>query len=154
PQDTTTYLLGRPLGAEQKLWYLALAVTLGAYLCCRNIIRSRAGRALRAVRDRELMAGIVGVPVTRYKACAFLVSSMYAGLSGILLALAIGQVGPDDSLFGVDATIGYLVMVVIGGLGSPAGAVLGAVFVRCLQAVLDRYADVLPGLAPAGSPGV
>jgi branched-chain amino acid transport system permease protein len=154
PGDQTSYLLGRPLGAEQKLWYLGLAVTVGAYLCYRNLVRGRPGRALRAVRDRELMAGVVGVPVTRYKAYAFLISSMYAGLGGVLLALAIGQIGPDDSLFGVDATVAYLVMAVIGGLGSPAGAILGAVFVRCLQAVLDRYADTLPGLAPAGTPGI
>jgi branched-chain amino acid transport system permease protein len=154
PADETTYLLGQPLGAEQKLWYLGLVVVVGAYLCYRNLARSRAGRALRSVRDRELMAGIMGVPVTRYKAYAFMISSMYAGLGGVLLALVIGHVGPDDSLFGVDATVAYLVMVVVGGLASPAGAVLGAVFVRCLQAVLDRYAESLPGLAPAGSPGI
>ncbi len=154
PADETTYLLGRPLGAEQKLWYLGLAVTVGAYLGYRNLVRGRPGRALRAVRDRELMAGIMGVPVTRYKAFAFLISSMYAGAGGVLLALAIGHIGPDDSLFGVDATVAYLVMVVVGGLASPGGAILGGVFVRGLQAVLDRYADSLPGLAPAGSPGV
>jgi len=88
----TLYVLGVPFGREEKLWYVGLAVTAGAYLCCRNLVRGRPGRALRAVRDRELMAGIMGVPVSRYKAYAFLISSMYAGLGGVLLALAFGRI--------------------------------------------------------------
>lgn len=148
----TLYVLGVPFGREEKLWYLGLVVTAGAYLYCRNLVRGRPGRALRAVRDRELMAGIMGVPVTRYKAYAFLISSMYAGLGGVLLALAFGRIVPDT--FGVALAIEYLAMVVIGGLAAPAGAVAGAVFVSCLPAVLERYATSLPGLAPAGSEGI
>jgi branched-chain amino acid transport system permease protein len=154
--DTTPgqalYVLGVPFGREEKLWYLGLAVTVGAYLYRRNLDHGRPGRALRAVRDHELVAGIMGVPVTRYKAYAFLVSSMYAGLGGVLLALAFGRIVPET--FGVALAVEYLVMVVIGGLATPAGAVAGAVFVSCLPAVLERYAAVLPGLAPAGSQGV
>jgi branched-chain amino acid transport system permease protein len=148
----TLYVLGVPFGREEKLWYLGLAVTAGAYLYRRNLDRSRPGRALRAVRDHELVAGIMGVPVTRYKAYAFLISSMYAGLGGVLLALAFGRIVPET--FGVALAVEYLVMVVIGGLATPAGAVAGAVFVSCLPAVLERYAAVLPGLVPAGSQGV
>ncbi|MFL6130236.1 MAG: branched-chain amino acid ABC transporter permease [Mycobacteriales bacterium] len=148
----TLYVLGVPFGRAEKLWYLALVITVAAYLCCRNLVRGRPGRALRAVRDRELMAGIMGVPVTRYKAYAFLVSSMYAGLGGVLLALAFGRIVPET--FGIALAIEYLVMVVIGGLASPAGAVVGAFFVSCLPAVLERYTAVLPGLAPAGEEGI
>ena len=152
PPDETLFVLGVPFGREHKLWYLGLAVAVGAFLYHRNLVRGRPGRALRAVRDRELMAGIIGVPVTRYKAYAFLISSMYAGLGGVLLALAFGRIVPET--FGVAMSIEFLAMVVIGGLGSGAGAVLGAVFVSCLPTVLTRYADVLPGLAPAGTEGV
>jgi branched-chain amino acid transport system permease protein len=148
----TLYVLGVPFGREEKLWYLGLAVTAGVYLYRRNLERGRPGRALRAVRDHELVAGIMGVPVTRYKAYAFLISSMYAGLGGVLLALAFGRIVPET--FGVALAVEYLVMVVIGGLATPAGAVAGAVFVACLPAVLERYAAVLPGLAPAGAQGV
>jgi len=148
----TLYVLGVPFGREEKLWYLGLAVAAIAYLTCRNLVRGRPGRALRAVRDRELMAGIMGVPVTRYKAYAFLVSSMYAGLGGVLLALAFGRIVPET--FGMLLAVEYLAMVVIGGLASPAGAVAGAVFVSCLPAVLERYAAVLPGLAPDGAEGI
>ncbi len=146
------YVLGVPFGRAEKLWYLGLSVTLVAYLCCRSLIRGRTGRALRAVRERELMAGIIGVPVTRYKAYAFALSSMYAGLGGVLLALAFGRIVPET--FGVALAIEYLMMAVIGGLGSPAGAVIGAVFVSCLPSVLERYAGALPGLAPAGTEGI
>ena len=143
------HVLGVPFGREEKLWYLAAALLVAAYLCYRNLVQGRPGRALRAVRDRELMAGIVGVPVARYKAYVFVVSSMYAGLGGVLLALVLGRVIPDA--FGVALAIEFLSMVVIGGLGSATGAIAGAAFVVCLPRVLDRYAEHLPFIASSSS---
>jgi branched-chain amino acid transport system permease protein len=145
----TLHVLGVPFGREEKLWYLAVALLVVAYLYYRNLIRGRPGRALRAIRDRELMAGITGVPVARYKSYAFVVSSMYAGLGGVLLALVLGRVIPDA--FGVALAIEFLAMVVVGGLGSAAGAVAGAAFVVCLPRVLDRYAEHLPFIASSSS---
>jgi branched-chain amino acid transport system permease protein len=148
-----SYVLNVLWGREQKLWYLFLAVTALGYLYFRGVARSRIGRALRAVRDRELMAGIVGVPVTRYKAYAFLISAMYAGLGGVLLALAFRRIVPET--FGIALSIEYLAMVVIGGLGVAGGAIAGAAFVACLPSVLERYAGLLPGLATGpGEPGI
>jgi branched-chain amino acid transport system permease protein len=147
----TLHVLGVPFGKEEKLWYLALAVAAAGYLYYRNLVRSRPGRALRAVRDRDLMAGIMGVPVTRYKAYAFVVSSMYAGLGGVLLALVLGRIIPDT--FGVTLAVEYLAMVVIGGAGSAPGAVAGAAFVICLPEVLSRYSEYLPGIASSSSSG-
>jgi branched-chain amino acid transport system permease protein len=149
---TELLVLGVPFHREERLWYLGLAVTALAYLVHRNMVRGRPGRALRAVRDGELMAGIMGVPVTRYKGYAFLVSSMYAGLGGVLLALAFGRIVPVT--FDYAMSIEFLVMVVLGGLGSGAGAIAGAFFVSRLPRLLDRYADVIPGLAQPGEPGV
>jgi len=147
------YLLNVLWGREQKLWYLFLVVTVAAYGYLRSLIRARPGRAWRAIRDRELMAGIIGVPVTRYKAYAFLLSSMYAGLGGVLFAIAFRRIVPET--FGVSLSIEYLAMVVIGGLGVAGGAVAGATFVAGLPSVLERYAGVLPGLSSsAGAPGV
>jgi branched-chain amino acid transport system permease protein len=145
----TLHVLGVPFGREEKLWYLAVALLVVAYLYYRNLVRGRPGRALRAIRDRELMAGITGVPVARYKSYAFVVSSMYAGLGGVLLALVLGRVIPDA--FGVALAIEFLAMVVVGGLGSAAGAVAGAAFVVCLPRVLDRYAEHLPFIASSSS---
>jgi len=145
----TLEVLGVPFGKEEKLWYLALAMLVVGYLYHRDLVRSRPGRALRAVRDRDLMAGILGVPVTRYKASAFVVSSMYAGLGGVLFALVLGRIVPDA--FGITLAVEYLAMVVIGGAGSAAGAIAGAAFVTCLPRILDRYAEYLPGIASSSS---
>jgi len=148
----TLFVFGVPFQRPEKLWYLGLAVTAAAYLVSRSIIRGRLGRALRAINHRELMAGVIGVPVTRYKGYAFLLSSMYAGLGGVLLAVAYGRIVPDT--FGFDLAVAYLLMVVIGGLGSPGGAIVGAAFVTCLPAILERYADSVPGLALPGAEGI
>jgi branched-chain amino acid transport system permease protein len=143
--DNPRYVVNVLFGREQKLWYLFLIVTVVAYLYYRNLVRGRPGRALRAVRDRESMAEIIGVPVTRYKAYAFLISSMYAGLGGVLYALAFRRVVPET--FGVALAVEYLAMVVIGGLGVAGGAIAGAAFVSWLPPVLEKYAVHLPGLA-------
>ena len=151
--DRPQYLLNVLWGREQKLWYVFLFVTVAAYGYLRTLIRARPGRALRAVRDRELMAGIVGVPVTRYKAYAFLISSAYAGLGGVLFAIAFRRIVPET--FGVSLSIEYLAMAVIGGLGVAGGAIAGAAFVAGLPSVLERYAGFLPGLSTtAGASGI
>jgi branched-chain amino acid transport system permease protein len=152
--DQPDYVLNVLFGREQRLWYLFLAITVTAYVYFRNLVRGRPGRALRAVRDRELMAEIVGVPVTRYKAYAFLISSMYAGLGGVLFAIAFRRIVPET--FGVALAVEFLAMVVIGGLGSAGGAIAGATFVAGLPAVLEKYAGYLPGLAPVsgGTSGI
>jgi branched-chain amino acid transport system permease protein len=144
-------VLGVPYGPLERLWYLGLALLAAAWWYARRLIRGRPGRALEGVRDGEVAAAVMGVDVARYKAAAFTVSSMYAGLAGVLLALAFGRIVPDS--FGFLLSVDYLVMIIIGGLGSVGGAVLGAVFVTALPPVLDRYSDLLPFLAQPGSGG-
>jgi len=150
-------VLGVPFRESERLWYFGLALALAAYLFARNLVRSRPGTALQAVRDSEIAASVMGVNVQRYKAGAFLVSSAYAGLSGVMYALSIGSVAPES--FGLYVSIQYLAMVILGGLvslglGSPGGAVLGAVFVTALPLVLQRYADELPLVSGAGEDGL
>ena len=106
---------------------------------------------MRAVRDGEIAASVMGVPVTRYKASAFMVSSMIAGLGGVVLALAFRRIVPET--FGVILAIEYLAMVVIGGLGSAGGAIAGAFFVSALPAVLQRYSTDLPFLSASPTEG-
>ena len=77
---------------------------------------------------------------------------MYAGLAGVLLALAFGRIVPDS--FGLMLSVDFLVMIVIGGIGSVGGAAAGAVFVTALPLVLNRYSDSLPLLADPGSGGI
>jgi branched-chain amino acid transport system permease protein len=143
---------GVPFGTLEKLWYLGLALVAVSYWYARNVISSRPGRALEAVRDNEVAAAVMGVNVTRYKAAVFTLSSMYAGLAGVLMALVFERLVPNT--FGFALSVEFLVMVVLGGLGSIRGAALGAIFVSVLPQVLDHYSDSLPLLAQPGSSGL
>ncbi|MFF5340401.1 branched-chain amino acid ABC transporter permease [Streptomyces althioticus] len=142
-------VLGVPFGAEERLWFLGLALFALTWFTSRGLLRSRPGRALAALRDSETAAAVMGVDVARHRSAAFVVSSMYAGLAGVLLALAFRRVVPD--YFGLVLSVDYLAMIVIGGLGSVAGATAGAVFVTALPLLMTRYADQLPLVAAPGS---
>ena len=150
-RDPELYVLGVPFRESERLWYLGLVLALAAYLFARNILRSRPGRALQTLRDSEVAAAVMGVNVQGYKARIFLVSSMYAGLSGVMYALSIGSIAPES--FGLELSILYLAMIVLGGLGSVNGAVLGAIFVGALPLVFQRYADLIPLVGGQGESG-
>ena len=150
--DPDLFVLGVPFRAPERLWYLGLVLALLAYLFARNLLRSRPGRALVTLRDSEVAAAVMGVDVQKYKARVFLVSSMYAGLAGVLYALSIGSVAPES--FALDLSVLYLAMIVLGGLGSVGGAVLGAVFVSSLPIVFQEYAGALPFISEPGQGGV
>ncbi|MCX5554709.1 branched-chain amino acid ABC transporter permease [Streptomyces sp. NBC_00038] len=144
----TLFVLGVPFQREERLWYLALGTLLAALVCYRLLVRSRTGRALRGIRDHEVAAAVMGVDVVRYKAYAFLMSSMFAAAGGVLLALAFRRIIPET--FGAALSIEYLAMVVIGGIGSASGAAFGAAFVTSLPPVLERYATQLQGAESTG----
>ena len=135
-----------------RLWYLFLVLTLMACWVGANLRTSRTGRAWANVRDSETAAAAMGIAVARHKASAFVVSSGYAGLAGAMLALAYGRLAPD--VFTLTVSVDFLVMIVIGGLGSVGGAMVGALFVTALPLVLTQYSDVLPFLAAPGSGGL
>ncbi|MET8022974.1 branched-chain amino acid ABC transporter permease [Streptomyces avermitilis] len=149
--DPQLTVLGVPFGAEERLWYLALILLAAGWFAARNLLNGRPGLALTALRDSETAAAVMGVPVARRRSAAFVVSSMYAGLAGVLLALVFRRIVPD--YFGLALSIDYLAMIVIGGLGSVAGAAAGAVFVTALPLLMARYADQLPLVAAPGAAG-
>jgi branched-chain amino acid transport system permease protein len=151
-KDPELYVLGVPFRESERLWYLGLVLALGAYLFARNLLRSRPGRALQTLRDSEVAASVMGVNVQRYKARVFLVSSMYAGLAGVMYALSIGSIAPES--FGLEVSILYLAMIVLGGLGSVGGAALGALFVTALPLIFQRYADAVPLVGGPGESGL
>jgi branched-chain amino acid transport system permease protein len=150
--DPDLFVIGVPFREAERLWYLGLVLALAAYVFARNLLRSRPGRALQTLRDSEVAASVMGVNVQRYKGRVFLVSSMYAGLSGVMYALSIGSIAPES--FGLELSILFLAMIVLGGLGSVGGAALGAVFVTALPLVFQRYADVVPFVGSAGEGGL
>ena len=150
--DPALNVLGTSFGQLEKLWYLGLALVALSAWFARNLIRGRQGRALEGVRDSEVAAAVMGVDVRTYKAAAFTVSSMYAGLAGVVYALAFGRIVPNT--FGFALSVSFLVMVVVGGLGSIGGAVLGATFVSILPNVFDHYSGSLPLVGEAGGSGL
>ncbi|ACY96349.1 inner-membrane translocator [Thermomonospora curvata DSM 43183] len=149
--DPQVVLLGVPFGAAEKLWLLAAALLALAAWFARGVLADRPGRAMNTIRDHETAAGVMGVPVARYRAGVFVLSSMYGGLAGVLLALTFQQTVP--SYFDMLRSLDYLAMIVIGGLGSVGGAVIGAAFVSLLPEVLGRYSEALPLVAAPGSGG-
>ncbi|MFG2310010.1 branched-chain amino acid ABC transporter permease [Streptomyces sp. NPDC048566] len=141
-----------PFGSAEKLWYAGLVLLVGCALFARGVLRGRPGRAMNAIRDHRIAAGVIGVPVARYRAAVFVLSSMYAGAAGVLLALVFQRTVPD--YFGITLSLEYLAMIVIGGLGSVPGAVVGAVFVSLLPQLLTRYSDALPLVSDPGTGGI
>jgi branched-chain amino acid transport system permease protein len=145
-------LFGAEIGQAERQWYLMLVVLILSYWFGRNLLRSRAGCALRAMRDRRTAAAVMGVNIRWLKAQVFTLSAMYAGLSGVLLAVALQAVVPE--LFTLSLMISFMAMIVIGGVGSAGGAVAGAVVVTGVRQVISQYARNLPFLAAPGSGGV
>jgi branched-chain amino acid transport system permease protein len=116
--------MGLPLYSD-LFWVLVWTVIVVVLI--RNVTRSSFGRALRAIREDEIAADAVGIPTTRMKVLAFTLSSACAGIAGGLFAHLQGGVRPDDFKF--DRSIDIIVMIILGGLGSTTGAVVGAIFV-------------------------
>lgn len=124
-------------------WYFLLfgfvaIVTLG-YV---NIVRSRAGRAWMAIRERDIAAEILGVAVGREKIKAFALTSAVIGLQGALQAYYVGVVNYET--FDLTLAISYIAMIIIGGLGTHRGAIYGAAFVTALPYLIPRAIDTLP----------
>jgi branched-chain amino acid transport system permease protein len=122
-------------------FYLIAAIVLLTILFMENLFRTRIGRALIAVRDQDLAAAGMGVPVFSTKMVAFFVSSFFAGVSGALFGINLGVVTNES--FNLDLSIQFLAIILIGGLGSVPGALLGAAFVTLLPIVLR---DVVPAM--------
>jgi branched-chain amino acid transport system permease protein len=150
PDDFSVF--GVPYGQLERLWYLGLLLVALSAWFARNLLRHRPGRALEAIRDSEVAAAVMGVNVPGYRAAAFTISSAYSGLAGVFLALAFGRVVPES--FGFLYSLDFLVMIVIGGLGSVGGAIVGAVIVTMLPQVFQQYAGSLPLVADPGADGL
>ncbi|WP_410664766.1 branched-chain amino acid ABC transporter permease [Amycolatopsis sp. lyj-84] len=146
-------LMGVPIRQAERTWYLFLLLTVLAYVIARAAVSSRIGRSWRAVRDNEAAASVMGVKVTRAKAGAFAVSSAYAGLAGAMTVLWFDILKPDESEFGtygINISIAFLAMVIIGGLGSVPGALVGALIVNGLPQVLSLYSADLGWFSGTG----
>jgi len=141
----TPRLAGVELSSATRTYYLILVLTAIALVGARWLVRSRIGRALVAIRDHEAAAESLGVHAARYKLVAFAVSAAYAGLAGTLYAALLRYVSPAS--FGVFEAIAQFNMLVIGGIGTFYGPILGALGVTLLFELLRTWTGLLEMLS-------
>jgi branched-chain amino acid transport system permease protein len=128
---------GLPLSSDQWMFLVVLAVAIAMFRIARNLIDSRTGRALTAIRDQALAASTMGINTSHYKAVTFGISALYTGVSGALFAIIFEFVSPDAFRF--ELSISFLVGMVVGGIASLPGAIFGGIFVE----VIEKYADAV-----------
>lgn len=125
------------------LYYFVLVITVLIVFMAYNLLRSRVGRAWLAIRDHDIAARAMGINLVRYKLLAFMVSSFIVGIAGGLMSLQIRFINVD--VFSLMLSIEALAMIILGGLGSIAGAILGAVFLfflpEVIRVVFSLFAD-------------
>ncbi|MCI0529296.1 MAG: branched-chain amino acid ABC transporter permease, partial [Nitrospira sp.] len=139
---------GLPLNPDQWLYFLTLGILVATFVLGWNLLRGRIGRAIIAIRDHPLAAEAMGVHSALYKSLTFGVSTMYMGISGALGALVVQFVAPDS--FNVFLSISFLIGIVIGGLASISGPILGAFFIQ----FVPTYAQDISKAAPWAIYGV
>jgi branched-chain amino acid transport system permease protein len=137
-------LFGHDLKSQIELYYFLLFFAVLAIVAALNLVRSRVGRAFVAIRDQDIAAEIIGINIFRYKLVAFAVSSFYAGVCGVLYTYYFGIANYEAFQIGV--SIDYLAMIIIGGLGSVLGSILGAAFVTMLPIVIRWGVEGFGGL--------
>ncbi|MEE9297790.1 MAG: branched-chain amino acid ABC transporter permease [Acidimicrobiia bacterium] len=138
--DQDGSVLGIHLSSDQKLYFLGLALLIVLGIAAKNLARSRVGRALAAVRDRDIAAEMMGIPLARYKLIAFVISSFYAGVAGGLLFAVIGRLQPES--FNLLLSIEYIAMVLIGGVATVSGSIMGALFIVFLPRIVNAMAGL------------
>ena len=117
---------GLPLTEDQWLYYYCLFVMIVLYWAANNMLNSRSGRAMMAIRDYAIAADTMGINTSLYKTVTFGISAAYTGIAGALSASAIAFVAPDS--FNIFLSIKFLIGLVVGGIGSLAGSVVGGIF--------------------------
>jgi branched-chain amino acid transport system permease protein len=128
---------GLPLTEDQWLYYYCLIVMLILYWAAANILKSRSGRAMMAIRDYHIAADTMGIDTSLYKTVTFGISAAYTGIAGALSASAIAFVAPDS--FSFFLSIKFLIGLVVGGVGSLTGSVIGGIF----YVLVDNSAQAL-----------
>lgn len=139
--DPELIIAGVPMGAPERTWYLFALITAVAIFLALGAVSSRPGRAWRAVRDNPGSAAAMGVDVPRVRAGVFATSSAYAGVAGVMTVHWFGLLKADENEFvgswSIATAIALLAMILIGGIGSIAGAVVGAGVVFGMPLVLQ-----------------
>ena len=136
-------LFGVDLDTSFRLYWLIVPATILMLLGAANLFRTRVGRAFIAIRDRDISAEVLGIPLLRYKLLSFGLSSFYAGVAGGLWAYFFRVITPES--FPLQMSIFFLAAIIVGGMGSILGGILGAVFMTMVPELLKLVVDLLPG---------
>jgi len=134
---------GLPLNSDQWLYVFTVLVAIVMYICAHNLVRSRTGRALIAIRDQPIAASAMGINVSLYKSLTFGVSALYTGVAGALGAIAISFVAPDSFTF--QLAVALFVGLVVGGAASISGTLFGGLFVLFVPNIAETFSKGLAG---------
>jgi branched-chain amino acid transport system permease protein len=128
---------------NQGLFFLIWGLVALVLLLAHNLVRSRAGRALQAVRDRDIAAEIIGVSLARYKVGAFAVSSLFAATAGALYGVVQQYVNPSEfgGQLGLFLSIQFIAIIIVGGMGTLFGSVLGALVVGAMPRLIESMSS-------------
>lgn len=128
------------LDSDRQLYFLIATIAFLMVLGARNLMKTRVGRAFIAIRDSDIAAETMGVNLTFYKTLAFAVSAFYAGIAGGLMAFLLGFINP--STFNFILSIYFLAFVIVGGLGSIFGSIMGGIVMTWLMLTLDKVQEL------------
>lgn len=134
---------GLKMSQDMWLYYFTLAVSAVIYILAVNLLRSRSGRAMMAIRDNQIAASAMGVDLPLYKTLAFGISAAFTGIAGALGAIVVQFVAPDS--FTIQLAIAIFVGMVVGGVGWLPGSLVGAAFIVFVPNVAEHISKGLSG---------
>jgi branched-chain amino acid transport system permease protein len=134
---------GLAMSPDQWLYIFALAVGAALFLLAWNIVRGRIGRGMMAIRDHSLAAEAMGIDIALLKTRTFALSALYTGIAGSLGAIVVQFVAPDS--FGIFVSIYFFVGLVVGGVASIGGAIIGGAFIEFVPNLAEKVSKAAPG---------
>ena len=141
-------LFGLDLGNDRTFYYVIFFCFVVMTWMAVNLVRTRFGRAFIAIRDNDLAAEGMGIPIFPYKLLSFAISSFYAGIAGALYSYYMMSITPEP--FNLWLSIEFIAMIIIGGLGSIPGSVFGAIFIVGLNEILSFVTEYLMNVGVSG----
>jgi len=145
-------LVGLVIKTERQYYYLIMVFAALAAVVAKNLVRTKIGRNLIAIRDRDIAAEAMGINLATYKIMAFAVSSFYAGVAGCLMAHYQRWIVPGN--FDLSLSIAYIAMIILGGLGTILGSILGAILITGIPHGITLVTDLLKESFPALSKAI
>ncbi|MCR6733226.1 MAG: branched-chain amino acid ABC transporter permease [Afipia sp.] len=134
---------GLKMSQDMWLYYFTLAISAAIYILAVNLLRSRSGRAMMAIRDNQIAASAMGIDLPLYKTLAFGISAAFTGIAGALGAIVVQFVAPDS--FTIQLAIAIFVGMVVGGVGWLPGSLVGAAFIVFVPNVAEHISKGLSG---------